>query len=335
MSENNDLNIKKLNALESFKSDQPLYQKLVDEIIFALGQYLDKDGVAYSEIVGRVKTLDSFANKIDRKLYTDPVNDTDDLAGVRVVCLFEQDLEKVANLVDCNMSIINAEDKLEGLGENLMGYQGKHLIVKLNNDFLGPRYSSLGDLRCEIQIRTVLQDAWSKISHKLVYKNEAAVPRPLRRSLNNVSSLMEIAQSVFDNVKLQQTEYLQELQIAVQNDDGVLDQPVDHHTLKLFSLGRYPEMPISEGWQDALINDLNGSSYKTIKDIAEAVDLAEEAVREFALESPEIFQFSTDYITKSLGIVDDSFCHRHTFSYFTENRIEELRKKYAISPRRA
>ncbi|MFP3384958.1 GTP pyrophosphokinase family protein [Tritonibacter sp. SIMBA_163] len=330
MSKIKDIEIAKENSLRDFEAARPLYQKLVDEIIFALEQYLDADGVEYSEIVGRVKTLDSFADKIDRKLYSSPMSDTVDLAGVRVVCLFEQDLERVAGIVASNMSIIESEDKSEMLGDSLMGYQGRHLSVTLGKGFQGPRYSQLGDLSCEIQIRTVLQDAWSKISHKLVYKNEASVPRPLRRSLNNVSSLMEIAQSVFDNVKSEQLEYLEDLQDAVQRDDGVLGQPVDHHTLKLYSEERFPGVPVSEAWQDVLINDLDSSRYKTIKDINAVVERAEKAVQEFASDRPEIFRYSTDFLTKSLGLLDEDFRRRHMFSASTVARLEQLHEKYKV-----
>lgn len=310
---------------------QPLLGKLTDEITFAVGEYMKEGGIEYSEVVGRVKTSVSFREKIDRKQYDDPLKDMDDLAGVRIVCLFEADLPRVEEILRKEMHVLETENKADSLGDNLMGYQGRHLILRLGGGFLGPRYNQLSDLKCEIQIRTVLQDAWSKISHKLVYKNEASVPRPLRRNLNNVSSLMEVAQSVFDNVKVEQERYLADLSVTVSYENNLLDEPIDHHTLKLYSKGRFPALPISEMWQDALIDDLSGLEYHSIGDIDRVINLAKTAIDEYANEVPEIFRHSTDFLTKSIGLIDTNFLGVHTFSPQTMSRLSQLATKHGIS----
>jgi ppGpp synthetase/RelA/SpoT-type nucleotidyltranferase len=61
-----------------------------------------------------------------------------------------------------------------------------------------PRYDDLKKLVCEIQVRTVLQDAWAIIDHHLSYKQESDVPKILRRKLNSLAGLVETAHDQFD-----------------------------------------------------------------------------------------------------------------------------------------
>lgn len=315
-----------LEFLRQYQVIRPRYENLVDEVKFALTEYVKLSGITTSEILGRAKSRDSFAKKISRKGYKSPFSEMKDLAASRVVCLFESDLEKVKDLVQQNFEVLELEDKSESLGDSLMGYQGYHLIVRLGPKFKGPRYDELKTLYCEIQIRTVLQDAWSKISHQLVYKSEASVPKPFRRSLNNVSALMEIAQSTFDTVKVGQEKYTDELRQAVETDDNLSGQEINHHTLMEYSLQKFPELTVSDYWQDRLIADINLERYKTIGDLDVLVSKALPHIEGFAKRSPRLFKHSTDFITKSLGLLDEEFFTKHSFGRETSNELKSARR---------
>ena len=314
------------NSISHYTTIRPLYEKLVDEIVYALSDFTSQKGIEISEILGRAKTIDSLQAKISRKVYTLPLKEIKDLAGVRVICLFEADLEKVKDIVAKNFDVVEVENKSDSLGDSLMGYQGYHLTVRLGGNFRGPRYNRIQDLFCEIQVRTVLQDAWSKISHKLVYKSEASVPQPLRRSLNNVSSLMEIAQSVFDTIKVGQEKYIEELKRAIDDEDDLLGQEINHHTLTEYASYKFPKMTISEYWQDALISDLNLSRYKKIEDLDNLVSKALPLIEGFAKKSPYLFRHSTDYITKSLGLLDPEFLRKHNFAAEAREELSKIRE---------
>ena len=68
----------------------------------------------------------------------------------------------------------NTEDRLE---ENQFGYLSIHEIVELQKEWLKvPTLAPFKELKCEIQIRTLVQHAWSEASHMFQYKNEADVP---------------------------------------------------------------------------------------------------------------------------------------------------------------
>jgi ppGpp synthetase/RelA/SpoT-type nucleotidyltranferase len=54
-------------------------------------------------------------------------------------------------------------------------------------------------LKIELQIRTVIQDAWSILDHKIKYKN--SIPQNLKRRINRLSALFEIADDEFLNIQ--------------------------------------------------------------------------------------------------------------------------------------
>ena len=92
-------------------------------------------------------------------------------------------LRKVAEIIEANFDVHERVDKARDLGVDRMGYNGKAFVVKLGARYAGGRYESITDLLCEIQVRTILQDAWAIIDHQLVYKNEQATPERLRQRL--------------------------------------------------------------------------------------------------------------------------------------------------------
>lgn len=66
--------------------------------------------------------------------------------------------------------------------------------------------------------------------------------------------------------------------------------------------------------QDLLLQQLHRDRYKTIGDLDRAIEVASEAVEAYSRTSPEMFDAGTDYITKSLGFMDQDFRVRHGFA---------------------
>jgi ppGpp synthetase/RelA/SpoT-type nucleotidyltranferase len=188
-----------------------LYKRLATQIRHILETKLAEAGLTPVSITHRPKAIESFAAKITRKHYNDPLSQMTDLAGVRVVCAYESELAKVAEIIEASFEVRERIDKAQDLGVDRMGYNGKAFVVTLGTRYAGGVYENITALACEIQVRTILQDAWAIIDHQLVYKNEESTPERLRRDLNNVASLLEIAQGIFDSVKEKRVAYVSEL----------------------------------------------------------------------------------------------------------------------------
>jgi putative GTP pyrophosphokinase len=312
---------------QQYREGRPGYARLVDEVKFVIETQLRSYDLKVADILGRVKTEESLLNKISRRSYENPFSEVHDIAGVRVICLYETDLLLVVDCITQAFEVIDSSDKKHSLGANLMGYQGLHFVVRLGSRYAGARYEGLNFLTCEIQVRTILQDAWAQISHHLVYKTEASVPSRLRRELNNVSVLLEIAQDVFDRVRGDRQSYIDEIEQKRGSTPDFLCQPLDHETLAGYTKWKFPDLPVKPELQELLLADLDRARFNTLKHIDDAVEAAADAVKSYAAENQDLFTFGTDFITKSLGFVDMDFRQKHGFGDRTRQAFERYADK--------
>lgn len=308
------------------------YKRLVEEVKYALGTELQAAGIQPASLSGRAKSIESFRAKVAKKHYSEPLEEITDLAGVRVVCHYESDAAKVADAIRAGFNVIDHVDKTLGLGVDKMGYGGAHFIVTLGSGYSGARYKEISDLRCEIQVRTVLQDAWAMISHQLSYKNEQSVPPRLQRDLNSVSALLEIAQRTFDSVREQRNTYVQEILEKEKDPPAFLAQPLDYETLLAYTRWKFPGLPTSDKLTLRLLQDLNQQTYPTLAQIDAVVERARHAVDAYKRENPDWFKSGTDFITKSLGFVDDEFLLKHGFAAKTRTAIGKYKNLVKSSP---
>jgi len=316
-----------MDYIENYKKNISLYQEFVNEIIYTIQEESKSKGLTYANVIGRVKTVESVIEKIERKKIQNPSEDIFDYAGIRIVCLFEEEKEKFAKLVENVFIVTWKENKKTNLGPNQMGYQSLHFCVRFGVNFKGPRYNKFDGLIAEIQITTVLLEAWALINHTLVYKNESAIPLEIQRDINNVSSLLEVAQKVFDDSNKKRDEYLLMIEKSAKNEDILLSQAINFDTLSLFSKTLYPDMNISEFWQNKLIEDLDKNNFKTLRDIFIAISYARPFIEFYKQERPALFKYSTDIITKSLGFFDEDFRNTHDFSPITLEAFKKFKIK--------
>ncbi|RUU33670.1 (p)ppGpp synthetase, partial [Mesorhizobium sp. M6A.T.Ce.TU.002.03.1.1] len=125
-----------------------------------------------------------------------------DLIGLRLVCLYEDEIERMGELVRQHFSVIEVTDKtaeIEGT-ENAFGYKGLHLDLKLDAArAVMPEYQLFAPYRFELQIRTIIQDSWSTLDHKIKYKK--SIPASLKRRINTLAALFELADREFRQVR--------------------------------------------------------------------------------------------------------------------------------------
>lgn len=158
-------------------------------------------------VTSRVKTLESCLDKLDRK-YLKRIEEGEtlknlitDIIGVRVVCLYSIYIDEIIKKISENMTIVEHTDKISALDEEeaIFGYRAHHVRAKLNEsrDQL-EEYRMWNGQEIEIQVRTLVQDAWSTIDHKIRYKKE--VPVRLKRRVARLAALFELADEEFLNI---------------------------------------------------------------------------------------------------------------------------------------
>ncbi|MBV09147.1 RelA/SpoT domain-containing protein [Rubinisphaera sp.] len=173
----------------------------------------------------RVKQWSSIAEKLERKkIQIDRVRQLDDLVGLRLILLFQRDMQGMHKIIDDNFRILSHEDTASRLVESQFGYQSVHYIIGLPQSWLQvPTMKEFGDLKAELQVRTLSQHIWAAASHKLQYKREASVPLPLRRSIHRISAILEVVDLEFERLLKDRDSYVEELKTAIDNRDLNVD----------------------------------------------------------------------------------------------------------------
>jgi len=177
----------------------PKYTRLGENIKEVLKNKLDKEDISYVYVDSRVKKLNQFTKKLERKKYKDPFNQTEDLCGVRVICFFQNDVERIGEIIEKEFKVVSTIDKQREIGSTTFGYRSKHFVAKVKKGWCKiPNYEGLEDLKVEIQVRTILMHAWAEIEHKLAYKKETHIPPQFRRKFSLLSAKLEEADEQFE-----------------------------------------------------------------------------------------------------------------------------------------
>jgi putative GTP pyrophosphokinase len=165
-------------------------------------------------VKGRLKSFDSYFRKYIRHLKSDLDDKSPviaDLIGIRVVCPFLEDLAAVEELLKENFKVVEVERKGGDHTFQEFGYESIHLLIAVPEEILKKNGISGGET-AEIQIRTILQDAWAEVEHELVYKAEfAPFDNSRKRKLAAVNASLSLADVIFQEIRSYQRELHVEL----------------------------------------------------------------------------------------------------------------------------
>ena len=133
---------------------------------------LHSDRNPIESIKTRLKTIESIAEKLTRRglpLTTESIaNELNDVAGVRVICSFPEDVYSLADslLQQDDITLVERKDYIAHPKPN--GYRSLHLIVEVPI-FLAEEKRPM---RVEIQLRTIAMDFWASLEHQMKYKKD-------------------------------------------------------------------------------------------------------------------------------------------------------------------
>lgn len=155
-------------------------------------------------IESRLKSIQSMMEKLSRKHFTvsmqSAVENLRDIAGIRVICSYVQDVYTVARLLTTqdDVTLVEMRDYIRNPKPN--GYRSLHLIVEI------PVFLQSGRIMVpvEVQIRTIAMDFWASLEHSMRYKAAGKVPEDICAELHEVgqdiASLDERMQSIHDRI---------------------------------------------------------------------------------------------------------------------------------------
>ncbi|MFO8063756.1 MAG: tetratricopeptide repeat protein [Spirochaetota bacterium] len=200
-----------------YQEREPLYHRTLENVRERIRQTLE-NGQLHPTIKARVKSFDSLYAKVlarvrstgaDTESQPDAATEAEgpgvvrvpDLFGVRVVCAFLGDLTHVEKLLSEMYEVIEVERKGTEFSSREFGYESTHLLVRIPESDLAAADVDV-EAVCEIQLRTILQDAWAEVEHELVYKAEnAPFEEHLKRKLAALNANLTLADLIFQEVR--------------------------------------------------------------------------------------------------------------------------------------
>lgn len=180
----------------------------------------------FESIKSRLKTPASIYDKLERKGYPVSVEsikeNLKDVAGLRVICSFPDDIYRLAELLvkQDNITLLGKKDYIKSPKTN--GYRSLHLILNvpifLSNE---KKY-----MKVEVQFRTIAMDFWASLEHKLKYKkdidNAEEIVGQLKVCADSIGALdyqMQEIRDKIDSAKEHKPKRIQKFQKEGEEDD--------------------------------------------------------------------------------------------------------------------
>lgn len=226
-----------LEILNEYREKKHNFEILKPLVLERIKSCLQQNGIFVTAIEGRVKEIDSLAGKLERKgsKYSS-LNDVTDILGARVITIYDDDVDKIAALIE-NMFTIdwkNSVDKRKLHQIDSFGYSSLHYICKIPKQlYSDPANPSLNEYSFEIQIRTTLQHVWSSIVHDTGYKYAIELPDEYFRTLNILAGMLELVDNEFSRIRTALNVHRRQLYSLVES--GKLDDvPLNEQTFKKY-----------------------------------------------------------------------------------------------------
>ena len=187
------------NKMEEIKFKYIAALKVLETKINIIYDELNKKNFNPIEhIKTRIKSNESIYNKLTKEGYEitkeNIENNIHDIAGIRIVCSFLSDIEKIENLIknDKDLKIVRRKDYINN--PKCTGYSSLHLTILVPVLLL----DKVEYVNVEVQIRTIAMDMWASLEHKLLYKSHKEYSDDIKKLMcdfsvttKNIDYLME------------------------------------------------------------------------------------------------------------------------------------------------
>lgn len=260
-------------AVIEWKSFLMPYAQAVDEMKVKFRsirkEYRSRNEYSPIEFVtGRVKDISSILEKANK--FSIPLErigyEMEDIAGIRIMCQFVDDIEKVVQLIRArkDMQIIYEKDYVTNVKNS--GYRSYHIIVKYSV------YMADGqkEILAEFQIRTLSMNFWATIEHSLNYKYKHDIPNEVKDKLKNAAD----AAFQLDEQMLEIKDEIKDAQKLFEVKSSLVSN-IMNNILTLSSLGKNTEsmryqMQLNKVIEEGEIAELNNLLQNTEKSVDKA-----------------------------------------------------------------
>lgn len=230
--EQTNLYPKKQQIQEIYDAYRPIFAEIMGNIESRLRLTISLSSMPTYK--SRIKSFKSYYRKVLRQKASEAETSKTlvtltDMMGIRVICAFLEDIQLAVEQIKQNFDVKEVEYK--GAEQNFreFGYESIHVLVAIPDE-CRPKHCDLPlpeNLVCEIQVRTILQDAWAEVEHELIYKTEfTPFDMPLRRKLASMNASLSLADIIFQEIR----DYQNKLQGEVSARRASFYEKVDEFT---------------------------------------------------------------------------------------------------------
>lgn len=234
---------------KSIKLKYELYEPYLQEIMSRIHEMLKKNIRLSSQPTykTRIKSFQSYYKKLLRQKpqeasSSDSLVCLTDMMGIRIICAFLEDISVVREQIEQIFDVREVEVKGASQSFKEFGYESVHVLVGIPESCMPENVPDdkkiPPELVCEIQIRTILQDAWAEVEHELVYKTEfTPFDMPLRRKLASMNASLSLADIIFQEIRDYQKKLQSEMNerrqsfYKIADDLTYIDKPVQKFVL--------------------------------------------------------------------------------------------------------
>jgi putative GTP pyrophosphokinase len=191
-----------------YEQQLPTYRAALQQLAQDMRLILEQHGLTPA-IKFRVKSFEAYLDKL-HKLESATAGRRNatisDFFGLRIICPFLEDIETTSSLIAAHFQILETEHKANQHSFHEFGYDSVHLAIRLEAQSTGRLMPGVRRV-CEIQLRTILQDAWAEVEHELVYKSDISLPnQSIRRKLASLNATLTLSDLIFQELRDYQKE---------------------------------------------------------------------------------------------------------------------------------
>lgn len=211
---------KKVKIERLYTSYTPVFNEVLSKIEDKLKAHIRLQSMPTYK--ARIKSFPSYYKKILRQKpkessQTDKLVTLTDMLGLRIICAFMEDTENVVTQLSSFLTVREIEHKGFGQSFREFGYESVHVLIDIPEDCRPTEHLTPvlpEDMVFEIQVRTILQDAWAEVEHELIYKTDFnPFDKPLRRKLAAINANLNLADTIFQEIRDYQNKLQAELGI--------------------------------------------------------------------------------------------------------------------------
>lgn len=314
--------------IKQYSKTRILYEEFAEQVLNILKaivkqEYPDIKIASYNK---RAKEVESLKKKLRKDKYNENSEITD-LAGIRIITYSKKDIPLIAEIIERSFKVDfeNSVDKTRALGNDKVGYRGEHYVVSFDKDRdRMPENKKFKDLKCEIQVTSLIAHTWSELTHEKGYKFEGELPEDLERRKNLLAGMLELADLEMDAYVEAFDSYVYKIEQEIEK--GCLKYQINSMSLERFMAWKFPDIsPQVFRDADLILNELRLFGLNTIKELNELV------CPEYEKEIQKTGWRSLDGIIRNILIINDA--NQYFAKVWNPSMNQMNRKNYELYQR--